>query len=92
MQDVARLPFALDIGAAQALAEKRPADALRLLSAAAQRRAQIGGGTPNFVVDTDDVIAKARVALLEQGAPDEADKAWAEGEKLDDEALAALIG
>jgi hypothetical protein len=91
MQDVARLPFALDIGAAQALAE-RPADALRLLSAAAQRRAQIGGGTPNFVVDTDDVIAKARVALLEQGAPDEADKAWAEGEKLDDEALAALIG
>jgi hypothetical protein len=30
--------------------------------------------------------------MEQQGAADEADKAWAEGETLDDDALAALIG
>ena len=92
MKDVARLPLALDIGAAQALSEGRPADALRLLGAAARRRAQMGGGTPNFVVNFQEMIAEARAALAEQGVADEADRAMAEGETLDDEALAALIG
>jgi hypothetical protein len=92
MRDVARLPLALDLAGAQALSEGRPVDALRLLSAAAQRRAQVGGGTPNFVVNADDVIAEARAALAEQGGADEAESAWAEGETLDDEALVALIG
>ena len=92
MRDVARFPFALDLGGAQAVSDGRPADALRLLAAAVRRRAQVGAGTPNFVVDADDVIAKARAALAEQGAADDADKAWAEGETLDDDALVALIG
>jgi predicted ATPase/class 3 adenylate cyclase len=91
MRDVARLPLALDIAASQLLAEGRPADALRLLSAAAHRRAQTGGGTPNFVVVGHDVLAETRAALGQEGAA-EADKAWADGETLDDDALAALIG
>src|SRR6266545_4207559 len=85
MRDVARLPLALDLGGAQALSEGHPADALRLLAAAALRRARVGGGTPNFVVNTDEAIAEARAALAEQGAADEADKAWAEGETLNDD-------
>ena len=92
MRDVARFPLALDIAGAQAMSEGRPADALRLLSAAEWRRAQVGSGTPTFVVETADVIAEARAALEQQGAADEADRAWAEGETLDDDALAALIG
>ena len=92
MRDVARLPLGLDIAASQLLSERRPADALRLLSAAAHRRAQTGGGTPNFVVVSDDLMAEARAALAQQDAADEADRAWAEGETLDDGALAALIG
>jgi predicted ATPase len=92
MRDVARFPLALDLGAAQALSQGRHADALRLLSAAVRRRSQVGGGTPNFVVDNPQMIAEARAAMEQQGAADEADKAWAEGETLDDDALAALIG
>jgi tetratricopeptide (TPR) repeat protein len=92
MGDVARLPLALDIGAAQALSEGRHADALRLLAAGAHRRAKMGGGTPNFVVDDHQMDAEARAALAEQGAADEADRAWDEGETLDDDALVALIG
>jgi hypothetical protein len=57
-----------------------------------RRRAQVGGGTPNFVVDNEQMTAEARAALTAQGAADEADSAWAEGETLDDDALAALIG
>lgn len=57
-----------------------------------RRRAQVGGGTPNFVVNNDQMIAEARAALEQQGAADEAERAWAEGETLDDDALAALIG
>jgi hypothetical protein len=92
MKDVARFPLALDLGAAQALSDGRPADALRLLAAAALRRAQVGGGTPNFVVNNPEMIVEARAAMEQQGAGDEADKGWAEGETLDDDALAALIG
>jgi tetratricopeptide (TPR) repeat protein len=92
MGDVARFPLVLDLGAAQALSEGRPADALRLLAAAVRRRAQVGGGTPNFVVDNEQMTAEARAALTAQGAADEADQAWAEGETLDDDGLAALIG
>jgi predicted ATPase len=92
MKDVARFPLVLDLGASQALIEGRPADAIRLLAAAEHRRAQVGGGTPNFVLNNAEMIVEARAALAEQGAADEADKAWAEGETLDDDALAALIG
>jgi hypothetical protein len=92
MGDVARFPLALDIGAAQALREGRPADALRLLAAAVWRRAKVGGGTPNFVVDNNQMTAEARAAMEEQGATDEANVAWAEGETMEDDALVALIG
>jgi predicted ATPase/class 3 adenylate cyclase len=91
MQDVARFPLALDLGAAQALKEGRPTDALRLLSAATARRHRVGGGTPNFVVDNEVMTVEARATLEAQGAADEADKAWAEGAILDEDALAALI-
>ena len=92
MNDQARLPLILDLAMAVALAEGRPADALRLGAAAAARRAKMGGGTPNFVVNVDVMAAEARAALGEQGVNDEADRAWAEGELLDDDAAAELIG
>jgi predicted ATPase/class 3 adenylate cyclase len=92
MNDLARLPLVLDLAMAMALGEGRPADALRLAGAAARRREHLGGGTPNFVVNVDDMAAEARAALAQQGAPDEADRAWAEGELLNDDALVALIG
>ena len=38
------------------------------------------------------MTAQARAALEQQGGADEADRAWAEGETMDDDALAALIG
>jgi predicted ATPase/class 3 adenylate cyclase len=89
--DVARLPLIVDLAMAMAMKEGREADALRLGGAAARRRAQMGGGTPNFVVNTDEQIAAARAALAERGAAGEADDAWAEGEALDDDALVAFI-
>ena len=92
MRDVARLPLALDIGAAEAFSEGRPGDALRLLAAATRRRAEAGGGTPSFVVNGDALKGEARAALDQRGAMNEADTAWAEGETMDDDALAALIG
>jgi hypothetical protein len=90
--DVARLPLITDLAMAMAMREGRLADVLRLGGAAAQRRVKLGGGTPNFVVNTAEVVAEARAALAAQGAADEADQAWAEGEALDDDALVALIG
>ena len=92
LQDVARLPLVLDLAMAMAVKEGRLADALRLAGGAARRRGQLGGGTPNFVVNMDEVIAEARAALAERGDAGAADQAWAEGESLDDDALAALIG
>ena len=92
MNDLARLPLILDLGMAMAVREGRPAEALRLGAAAAARRAKMGGGTPNFVVNVDVVAAEARAALEQQGAADEADRAWAEGETLSDDELAELIG
>jgi len=90
--DVARLPLITDLAMAMAVKEGRVADALRLGGAAAVRREKLGGGTPNFVVRTAEVVAEARAALAAQGKADEADQAWAEGEALDDDALVALIG
>jgi predicted ATPase/class 3 adenylate cyclase len=92
LHDTARLPLVLDLAAAVAMREGRSADALRLGGAAAHRRAQVGGGTPNFVVNTPKLIAEARAALTAQGGADAADNAWAEGETMDEAALAALIG
>jgi predicted ATPase/class 3 adenylate cyclase len=91
LRDVARLPLVVDLAMAMAMKEGRLADALRLGGAAAHRRAQVGGSTPNFVVNTGEVIAEARSALAERGAAGEADEAWAEGEALDDDAVVALI-
>ena len=92
LQDVARLPLVLDLAMALAMHEGRPADALRLGGAAAQRRATMGGGTPSFVVNVDEVIAEARAALAAEGREGAADQAWTAGEALDDDALVDLIG
>jgi hypothetical protein len=53
---------------------------------------KLGGGTPNFVVNSAEVIAEAPTALTAKGSAEEADRAWEEGETLDDNALVALIG
>jgi len=58
---------------------------------ASDGRAQVGGGTPNFVVNNPEMIVEARATMEQQGAAVEADKAWAEGETMDDDALAALL-
>jgi predicted ATPase/class 3 adenylate cyclase len=92
LRDVARLPLITDLAMAMAMREGRLADVLRLGGAAAQRRVKLGGGTPNFVVNTAEVVAEARAALTAQGSAEEADRAWADGETLDDDALVALIG
>jgi predicted ATPase/class 3 adenylate cyclase len=91
MNDLARLPLVLDLAMAIALHEGRAADALRLGGAAASRRAKMGGGTPNFVVNVDTMAAEAREALAQQGDSNTAERAWAEGEALDDDAAVALI-
>src|SRR5439155_24901790 len=65
--DVARLPLILDLAMAMAMKEGRLAEALTLAGGAARRRAQLGGGTPNFVVNTAEVVAEARAALGERG-------------------------
>lgn len=83
--DAAPWPLLLD--AASALEEQagRPANALRLAAASEERRAKIGGG-PGFIVDVAHVIADAPAA-----APELAHAALRDGERLDDDALAALI-
>ncbi len=91
LKDAARLTLVLDLGSAMALHEGRPLDALRLGAAAARRRAAMGGGRPNFVVNAEDVITEARAAVTAQGLAGAADQAWAEGEALDDDAAAALM-
>ena len=91
MHDHARLPLIMDLAAAIAVMEGRPADALRLAGGAAERRRRLGGGTPNFVVNVDEMAAEARAALAATDGDQSADDAWAEGERLDDDALAALI-
>ena len=91
MNDHARLPLLLDLAAAMAVSEGRPDEALRLAAASAKRRATMGGGTPNFVVNVDDVSAEARAALAERDGPRAVDTARAEGERLDEDALAALV-
>jgi non-specific serine/threonine protein kinase len=92
MGDVTRWPLMLDIGVLIFRTAQRPRDALHLAGAAAKRRANMGGGPPAFVVgNVAQIIAEARAALIEQDGPDAADKAFAEGELLDDDALAALL-
>jgi len=91
MGDVARWPVLLELGVAMALKGKRPEDALRLAAASASRRAKLGGGPPNFITDVEQIAAEARAALQDQHGVQAADEAWADGERLDDEALTALL-
>jgi predicted ATPase/class 3 adenylate cyclase len=92
MGDVTRLPLVFDLAAAMAVKEGRPADALRLAAASAQRRATLGSGVPNFVTNVPELVAEARAALAATSDPGAADRAWAEGEALDENALKDLIG
>ncbi len=92
MRDVARWPLLLEVGAAMALGEGRPRDVLILAGASAHRRAKMGGGPPNFLANIEQIVAEARVAVRERDGPDSIDDAWAQGELLDDDALAALLG
>lgn len=92
MGDVSRWPFLLELGAALALAEKRPRDALRFAGAGARKRADLGGGAPSFVVgEIPQIVADARAAVETQEGAGSADQAWAEGEKLDDAVLIRML-
>jgi predicted ATPase/class 3 adenylate cyclase len=92
MRDATRLPLVYDLAVAMAVKEGRPADALRLAAASARRRATLGGGIPNFVANVPALVAEARAALAATSDPGSADRAWAEGEALDDSALRDIIG
>ena len=83
--DAGRWPLLLDAGSAIEEKAGRPSNALRLAAASAKRRAKIGGG-PSFIVDVEHVVAEARAAVSEL-----ADQAWSEGERLDDDAVVALL-
>jgi hypothetical protein len=75
-----------------AFKEQRPRDVLRLVGAAAKRRVDLGGSAPPFIVTNGaQIIADARALVVEQDGPEAADEAWAEGETLDDDALATLL-
>ncbi len=92
MGDVARWPLLLEVGAAMALHAGRPRDVLILAGASARRRAKLGGGPPNFLTNIEQIVADARAAVEEQDGPAAVDDARAQGERLDDDALAALLG
>jgi len=90
--DISRWPLLLDMATAMAAKEQRPRDALRLAGAAARRRVDLGGSAPPFIVaNAAEIIAEARAAVAEQDGPEAADRAWAEGEVLDEDALEALL-
>jgi hypothetical protein len=88
---VARWPLIFDVGASLALHQHRPLEALRLAAGSAARRKKLGGGAPTFFTNMEQVISDARAAAVEVADAQAADAAWAEGERLDDEALTALI-
>jgi len=92
MGDVARWPLMLDLGVVMASKAGRPRDALRLAGASAKRRADMGGGAPNVITDTQQAVLEARATVEELDGPDAVNQAWAEGERLGDEALTALLG
>jgi hypothetical protein len=46
---------------------------------------------PNFVANVPELVAEARAALAGTSDPGAADRAWAEGEALDDDALKEII-
>jgi len=92
MGDVGRWPLLLEVGAAMALDARRPREVLLLAAASAHRRARMGGGPPNFLTNLEQMVADARAMTLEHDGPGAADEAWAQGEGLEDDALAALLG
>jgi hypothetical protein len=52
----------------------------------------MGGGPPNFLANIEQIVSEARAAVREHDGPDSVDETWAQGELLDDDALAALLG
>jgi predicted ATPase len=88
---VARWPLIYEVGVRMAMKRQRPLDALRLAGAAARLRQKLGGSAPTFFANIDEVIAEARVSAIEQADKETADAAWAEGERLDEQALRALL-
>jgi len=92
MGDAGRWSLVLEIGAAIAAGWGRPRDAVLLAGAAANRRAKLGGGPPNFLANIDQIIAEAKTAVAEQGGAAAVEDAWAEGDGLDDDALTEILG
>ena len=90
--DVARWPLLLEIGAAMALSDGRARDALLLAAASAARREKIGGGSPNFLTNVEQIVSEARAAVAEHDGEPAAGETWANGEILDEDALTALLG
>jgi len=92
MGDVSRWPFLLELGAALAMSEGRPRDALRFAGAAAQRRTELGGGPPTFAIsEFAQIVEDARAAVEAQDGAGSADEAWAGGERLDEAVLIGLL-
>ena len=92
MGDVARWPLLLEAGAAMALSEGRAREALLLAAASAARRANLGGGPPNFLADVEQIVAEARAAVEAHDGPGAVEEVRTTGERLDEDALAALLG
>ena len=87
----ARWPLIFDVGMALAFKRARPFDALRLAAGSARRRERHGGGAPTFFLDREGILAEARTTA-EALDPAAAEGAWAEGDRLGDDELIALIG
>jgi len=87
----ARWPLIFDVGMALAVKRGRPFDALRLAAGSARRRLRHGGGAPTFFLEREGILAEARTTAegLDAAA---AEQAWADGDRLGDEELIALIG
>jgi non-specific serine/threonine protein kinase len=87
-QDTTLLPVAL-VGQASVLVSRDPASALKILAAATALRARVGGEfQPVFQARAERVRAAASAKL-----GDEAERLWAEGERLDvDHAAAVAFG
>ena len=90
--DLSRWPAILELGAAVLQAAGRSTDALRMGGASERRRADLGGGPPSFIVsDFAGIVADARAAVDGQEGPGAADRAWADGAELDEEALVEVL-
>jgi predicted ATPase/class 3 adenylate cyclase len=91
MDDTGRWSLLLEVGAVIAAGGSQPRDAVLLAGAAANRRAKVGGGPPNFLANIDQIIAEAKAAVAEQDGAAAVEEAWAEGDGLDDDALSEIL-